>query len=49
MPRGPKGEKRPDDAIGNAVMASKRPSTGPLSQRRNAQFGRNYFADSGLK
>lgn len=42
MPRGPKGEKRPADAIGNAIMIAKigeiediRPlSTLPLSSAR---------------
>jgi hypothetical protein len=35
MPRGPKGEKRPADAIGNAVMIAKI-ATGEIDERTEA-------------
>ena len=35
MPRGPKGEKRPADAIGNAVMIAKI-ATGEIEDGKNA-------------
>ena len=42
MPRGPKGEKRPDDAIGNAVMIG-RIATGEIGDL-TTQDGKNAAA-----
>lgn len=38
MPRGPKGEKRPADAMGNAVMIG-RIATGEIEVRHYRLFG----------
>jgi len=46
MPRGPKGEKRPADAIGVHVM---RIATGEIKELAPAQQGKEYARKGGLK
>jgi hypothetical protein len=43
MPRGPKGEKRPADAIGNAVMIG-RIATGDIDETATTEDGKNAAA-----
>jgi hypothetical protein len=43
MPRGPKGEKRPSDAIGNAVMIAKIP-TGEIVESTPPDDGKDPAA-----
>jgi hypothetical protein len=45
MPRGPKGEKRPADVIGNAVHVM-RIATGELEE--NPEMGKEYARKGGL-
>lgn len=47
MPRGPKGEKRPADAIGNAVMVG-RIATGEIEEQAG-NTGKEYAQRGGLK
>jgi hypothetical protein len=42
MPRGPKGEKRPADAIGNAMVA--KIATGEISESATPDDGKNPAA-----
>jgi hypothetical protein len=48
MPRGPKGEKRPADVIGNAVHVM-RVATGETEDKTVAQQGKEYARKGGLK
>jgi hypothetical protein len=43
MPRGPKGEKHPADAIGNAIMVAKI-ATGEISDSATPDDGKNPAA-----
>jgi hypothetical protein len=43
MPRGPKGEKRPADAIGNAIMIGKI-ATGEIDETTTTEDGKNAAA-----
>ncbi len=43
MPRGPKGEKRPADAIGNAIMIA-RIATGEINETATTDDGKNAAA-----
>jgi hypothetical protein len=43
MPRGPKGEKRPADAIGNAIMIG-RIATGDIDETATTEDGKNAAA-----
>lgn len=43
MPRGPKGEKRPADAIGNAIMIA-RIATGEIDETATTDDGKNAAA-----
>lgn len=43
MPRGPKGEKRPADAIGNAIMIA-RIATGEIDETGATADGKNAAA-----
>jgi len=43
MPRGPKGERRPADAIGNAIMVAKI-ATGEIGESPPAAEGKNPAA-----
>jgi len=43
MPRGPKGEKRPADAIGNAIMVAKI-ATGEIDESSLTADGKNAAA-----
>jgi hypothetical protein len=43
MPRGPKGEKRPADAIGNAIMVAKI-ATGEIDESRPLDDGKDPAA-----
>jgi hypothetical protein len=47
MPRGPQGQKRPADIIGNAVMVAKI-ATGELEES-NTLEGKEYARKGGLK
>jgi len=47
MPRGPKGEKRPADVIGNAVHVM-RVATGEIEEK-TAETGKEYARMGGLK
>ncbi len=47
MPRGPKGEKRPADVIGNAVHVM-RVATGEIEEK-TAETGKEYARKGGLK
>jgi hypothetical protein len=48
MPRGPKGEKRPADVIGNAVHVM-RIATGEIEDKTPASEGKEYARKGGLK
>lgn len=48
MPRGPKGEKRPADVIGAAVMVA-RIATGEIEETTPASEGKGYARKGGLK
>ena len=48
MPRGPKGEKRPADVIGNAVHVM-RIATGEVEDVTPAREGKEYARKGGLK
>jgi len=48
MPRGPKGEKRPADVIGNAVHVM-RIATGEIEENAPAKHGKEYARKGGLK
>jgi hypothetical protein len=48
MPKGPKGQKRPADVIGNAVMVMKI-ATGELEEQTPATEGKEYARKGGLK
>jgi len=48
MPRGPKGEKRPGDVIGNAVHVM-RVATGEIEEDTPAKQGKEYARKGGLK
>jgi hypothetical protein len=48
MPRGPKGEKRPADVIGNAVHVM-RIATGEIEDITPAKEGKDYARKGGLK
>jgi hypothetical protein len=48
MPRGPKGEKRPADVIGNAVHVM-RIATGEIEDKTPKASGREYAREGGLK
>jgi hypothetical protein len=48
MPRGPKGEKRPADVIGNAVHVM-RIATGEAEEETPAARGKEYARKGGLK
>jgi hypothetical protein len=48
MPRGPKGEKRPADVIGNAVHVM-RIATGEIEEITPKQEGKEYARKGGLK
>lgn len=48
MPRGPKGEKRPADVIGNAVHVM-RIATGEAQEETPAKHGKEYARKGGLK
>jgi hypothetical protein len=43
MPRGPKGEKRPADAIGNAIMIG-RIASGEIDETATTDDGKNAAA-----
>jgi hypothetical protein len=43
MPRGPKGEKRPADVIGNAIMIA-RIATGEIDETATTDDGKNAAA-----
>jgi hypothetical protein len=45
MPRGPKGEKRPADVIGNAIMVAKI-STGEIKEEAPAEDGKDKAAQA---
>jgi hypothetical protein len=47
MPRGPKGEKRPADVIGAAVMVAKI-ATGEIEERPDSD-GKEYARKGGLR
>ena len=47
MPRGPKGEKRPADAIGAAIMVAKI-ATGEIEEKTSGA-GKEYAQKGGLK
>jgi hypothetical protein len=48
MPRGPKGEKRPADVIGNAVRVM-RIATGEIEEQTPSSEGVEYARKGGLK
>ena len=48
MPRGPKGERRPADVIGNAVHVM-RVLTGEIAEQSPASEGKEYARQGGLK
>jgi hypothetical protein len=48
MPRGPKGEKRPADVVGNAVHVM-RVATGEVEENTPAKQGTEYARKGGLK
>ena len=48
MPRGPKGEKRPADVIGNAVHVM-RIATGETEENTPEKQGKDYARRGGLK
>jgi hypothetical protein len=48
MPRGPKGERRPADVIGAAIMAAKI-AIGELQENTPAKEGKEYARKGGLK
>ena len=48
MPRGPKGEKRPADVIGNAVHVM-RIAIGEIEGNTPAKHGKEYARKGGLK
>jgi hypothetical protein len=48
MPRGPKGEKRPADVIGNAVHVM-RIATGEIEETSPQNQGKEYARKGGLK
>jgi hypothetical protein len=48
MPRGPRGEKRPADVIGNAVKVV-RIATGEEEEQTPALHGKEYARKGGLK
>ena len=48
MPRGPKGEKRPADVIGNAIHVM-RIATGEIEEQTPAKEGKEYARKGGLK
>src|SRR5690242_10069686 len=48
MPKGPKGEKRPADVIGNAIMVAKI-ATGEIEESTPAKQGKEYARKGGLK
>jgi hypothetical protein len=48
MPRGPKGEKRPADVIGAAIMVAKI-ATGEIKDNAPAKEGKAYARKGGLK
>jgi hypothetical protein len=48
MPRGPRGERRPADVIGNAVHVM-RIATGEIDENTPEQQGKGYARKGGLK
>jgi hypothetical protein len=48
MPRGPNGEKRPADVIGNAVHVM-RIATGEIEESSPTRQGKDYARKGGLK
>ena len=48
MPRGPKGEKRPADVIGNAIHVM-RIATGEIEEQTPANAGQEHARKGGLK
>jgi hypothetical protein len=48
MPKGPKGQKRPADVIGNAIMVAKI-ATGEIEEQTPAKEGKEYARQGGLK
>jgi hypothetical protein len=48
MPRGPKGERRPADVIGNAVRIMQI-ATGQIEDKTPASEGKEYARKGGLK
>jgi hypothetical protein len=48
MPRGPKGEKRPADVIGNAVHIM-RIATGEIPETTPKSGGKEYAREGGIK
>jgi hypothetical protein len=48
MPRGPKGEKRPADVIGAAIMVAKI-ATGEIEESSPTKEGKDYARKGGLK
>jgi hypothetical protein len=48
MPKGPRGEKRPADVIGTAIMVG-RIATGEIEDKTPAKEGKEYARRGGLK
>ena len=48
MPKGPQGQKRPADVIGNAVHVM-RIATGEIEENNRASEGKEYTRKGGLK
>ncbi len=48
MPKGPRGQKRPADVIGNAIMVMKI-ATGEIEEKTPASEGKEYARKGGLK
>lgn len=48
MPKGPQGQKRPADVIGNAVHVM-RIATGQIEEKTAASEGKEYARKGGLK
>lgn len=48
MPKGPQGQKRPADVIGNAIMIG-RIATGEIEENTPAKEGKEYARKGGLK
>lgn len=48
MPKGPKGERRPADVIGRAIMIAKI-ATGEIEEETPAKQGKGYARKGGLK